>query len=274
MTLSNLDNMENKKIAIIGVGNMGGAIAVGLLKSGFVPASDIFVADRKESTLKKMSDLGVNTFQNNLEATKNADVIIVAVKPYHIEGVINEIKPVLSPEKIFISIVAGVGINELGEMAGNDIPIFRVMPNTAIALQESLTCISANGNTDPHKDYVVELFNKLGKTVEIGEELMAAATVLSSCGIAYALRYIRAAMQGGIEIGFGAEMAQFITAQTVKGATELVLQSGNHPEREIDKVTTPMGVTITGLNEMEHKGFSSSLIQGVLASYKKIDNSK
>jgi len=265
--------MKNKKIAIIGVGNMGGAIAVGLLKSGFVPATNISVADRKESTLKKMDGLKVNTFQNNLDAAKNADVIIVAVKPYHIEGVIHEIKSVLTADKIFISIVAGVGISELGEMAGSDLPIFRVMPNTAIALQESLTCISANGNTDPHKDYVVELFDKLGKTVEIPEELMAAATVLSSCGIAYALRYIRAAMQGGIEIGFGAEMAQFITAQTVKGATELVLQSGNHPEREIDKVTTPRGITITGLNEMEHKGFSSSLIQGVLASYKKIDNS-
>jgi pyrroline-5-carboxylate reductase len=265
--------MENKKIGIIGVGNMGGAIAVGLLKSGFVAAPDIFVADKKESTLNEMKNFGVNTFQDNLEAAKNADVIIVAVKPYHIEGVINEIKSQLNPDKIFISIVAGVGIDALGEMAGNDIPIFRVMPNTAIALQESLTCISANGNTAPHKDYVVDLFNKLGKTVEIGEELMAAATVLSSCGIAFALRYIRAAMQGGIEIGFGAELAQLITAQTVKGATELVLQSGNHPEREIDKVTTPMGVTITGLNEMEHKGFSASLIQGVLASYKKIDNS-
>lgn len=265
--------MENKKIAIIGVGNMGGAIAAGLLKSGFVPANDIFVSDRKESTLRKMKDLRVNVFQDNLEAVKNADVVIVAVKPYHIEGVINEIKPELNSNKIFISIVAGVGIKELDEMAGDDIPIFRVMPNTAIALQESLTCVSSNGNTEPYKKYVVELFNKLGKTVEMGEELMAAATVLSSCGIAYALRYIRAAMQGGIEIGFGAEMAQFITAQTVKGATELVLQSGNHPEREIDKVTTPRGITITGLNEMEHKGFSSSLIQGVLASYKKIDNS-
>lgn len=263
--------MENKKIAIIGVGNMGGAIAVGLVKSGSVQAPDIFVSDRKESALNELKKLGVNTFQNNLVAAKNADVIIVAVKPYHIEGVISEIKPVLTADKIFISIVAGVGISELGEMAGNDVPIFRVMPNTAIALQESLTCISANGNTDPHKDYVVELFDKLGKTVEIPEELMSAATVLSSCGIAYALRYIRAAMQGGIEIGFGAEMAQFITAQTVKGATELVLQSGNHPEREIDKVTTPRGVTITGLNEMEHKGFSSSLIQGVLASYKKVE---
>jgi pyrroline-5-carboxylate reductase len=266
--------MENKKIAIIGAGNMGGAIAVGLLKSGFVPASAISIADRKESTLLKMKEQGVNTFQDNLEAAKDADVIIVAVKPYHIEAVINEIKPVLSPSKIFISIVAGVDITELEEMAGANLPIFRVMPNTAIALQESLTCISANGNTAEFNDYVVELFDKLGKTVQIGEELMSAATVLSSCGIAYALRYIRAAMQGGIEIGFGAEMAQFITAQTVKGATELVLQSGNHPEREIDKVTTPMGITITGLNEMEHKGFSSSLIQGVLASYKKIDNSK
>lgn len=262
--------MENKKIAIIGVGNMGGAIAVGLLKSGSVEAANISVSDRKESTLKKMSDLGISACNNNVEAAKDADVIIVAVKPYHIEGVINDIKPILSPEKIFISIVAGVGIDELGEMAGNNIPIFRVMPNTAIALQESLTCISANGNTEAYREYVVELFDKLGKTIEIPEELMAAATVLSSCGIAYALRYIRAAMQGGIEIGFSAEMAQLITAQTVKGATELLLQSGHHPEREIDKVTTPRGVTITGLNEMEHKGFSSSLIQGVLASYKKI----
>ncbi len=249
---------------------MGGAIAVGLLKSGSVKASDISISDRKESTLKKMSDLGINAYDNNLDAAKDADVIIVAVKPYHIEGVINDLKPILTPDKIFISIVAGVGIDELGEMAGNDIPIFRVMPNTAIALQESLTCISANGNTDPYREYVVELFDKLGKTIEIAEELMAAATVLSSCGIAYALRYIRAAMQGGIEIGFSAEMAQLITAQTVKGATELLLQSGHHPEWEIDKVTTPMGVTITGLNEMEHKGFSSSLIQGVMASYKKI----
>ncbi len=262
--------MENKKIAIIGVGNMGGAIALGLLKSGSIKASNISVSDRKEATLKKMSDLGIDAFDNNIDAAKDADVIIVAVKPYHIEGVINTLKPILSPEKIFISIVAGVGIDDLGKMAGNDVPIFRVMPNTAIALQESLTCISANGNTEPYREYVVELFDKLGKTIEIPEELMAAATVLSSCGIAYALRYIRAAMQGGIEIGFSAEMAQLITAQTVKGATELLLQSEHHPEREIDKVTTPMGVTITGLNEMEHKGFSSSLIQGVLASYKKI----
>lgn len=264
--------MKNKKIAIIGAGNMGGAIINGLIKSGFLHASDIYASDKKKSILEELTKLGVNVFENNLDTVKEADVVILAVKPYHCKNVLQEIKPALTKGKILISIVAGVGIEQLEEEVSGDVAIFRAMPNTAISLQESLTCVSANGNIGGHKDYVFEMFDRLGKTIMIQEELMAAATVLSSCGIAFALRYIRAAMQGGIEIGFGAEMAQFITAQTVKGATELVLQTGHHPEREIDKVTTPMGVTITGLNEMEHKGFSSSLIQGLMASYKKIDN--
>ncbi len=266
--------MENKKIAIIGVGNMGSAIAAGLIKSGFMEPTDIIATDKRESSLEEMKKLGVTVSTDNLEAVKAAEVVLLAVKPYHIAQVIEEIKSELNSGKIMMSIVAGVSIGEISEMAGKELPVFRVMPNTAIALQESLTCIASNKNAAPYKKYVIEMFDKLGKTIEIGEELMAAATVLSSCGIAYALRYIRAAMQGGIEIGFSAEMAQFITAQTVKGATELILQSGNHPEREIDKVTTPMGVTITGLNEMEHRGFSSSLIQGVMASYKKIAPAK
>ncbi len=265
--------MDNRKIGIIGAGNMGGAIIKGLLKSGFLPASDIYASDRKVSVLDDLGQQGVNVSGNNQVVANSADVVIVAVKPYHCVSVIQEIKPVLNKDKILISIVAGVGIEQLEQEVGNEIPVFRAMPNTAISLQESLTCVSVSGNAQPEKDYVFEMFDKLGKTILIQEELMAAATVLSSCGIAFALRYIRAAMQGGIEIGFGAEMAQFITAQTVKGATELVQQTGHHPEREIDKVTTPRGVTITGINEMEHKGFSSSLIQGLLASYKKIDNS-
>lgn len=265
--------MKERRIGVIGAGNMGSAIALGLIKSG-IPAGNISVSDRKLKILDKISKLGIFTTEHNLEVTEKSEIIIVAVKPYHIESVIQEIKPALDQGKTFISIVAGVGIEDLESFVGAGKPVFRVMPNTAIALQESLTCISFNPIAETQKDLVIELFNKLGKTIEIPEELMAAATVLSSCGIAYALRYIRAAMQGGIEIGFGAEMAQFITAQTVKGATELILNSGNHPEQEIDKVTTPRGVTITGLNEMEHRGFSASLIRGVLASYKKIDHSK
>jgi pyrroline-5-carboxylate reductase len=266
--------MENRKIAIIGAGNMGRAITEGLLKSGFVPANDIYVFDREESIINSMKALGVNIADNNQNAVRNAGVIVLAVKPYHIEGVMKEIKPLFDINKILVSIAAGVGLKDLDEMCGSDIPIFRVMPNTAISLQESLTCISANENAGSHLNYVTGMFDKLGKTLVIEEDLMAAATVLSSCGIAFAFRYIRAAMKAGIETGFKAEMAQYITAQTVKGATELVLQSGNHPETEIDKVTTPGGITITGLNEMENKGFSSSLIKGILASFKKLKNLK
>ncbi|MDR2910882.1 MAG: pyrroline-5-carboxylate reductase [Bacteroidales bacterium] len=264
--------MKYKKIAVIGVGNMGGAIVAGLLKSGFIPVSGVLISDPSEKNLRKMENIGVVACGNNSIAVQNADVVILAVKPYHIESVVKNIKAYLTPDKIVISIAAGVEICDLEKMAGENISIFRVMPNTAVALQESLTCISSNSKVSEHKAFVTDMFNKLGKTIEIPEELMAAATVLSSCGIAYALRYIRAAMQGGVEIGFGAEMAQFITAQTIKGATELILQNGCHPETEIDKVTTPRGVTITGLNEMEHNGFSSSLIQGILASYGKIEN--
>jgi pyrroline-5-carboxylate reductase len=158
----------------------------------------------------------------------------------------------------------------LEETVGSSAQVFRVMPNTAIAIQESMTLISTNVQAEELRSLVLHIFDQLGKALIINEDLMASATVLASCGIAFALRYMRAAMQGGIEIGFGAEMAQFITAQTVKGATGLILESGRHPEQEIDKVTTPRGITITGLNEMEHKGFSSSLIQGLIASFNKI----
>jgi pyrroline-5-carboxylate reductase len=144
------------------------------------------------------------------------------------------------------------------------------MPNTAIAIQESITCISSSNASDTAIKYVEELFSKLGKTANIDEKLMNAATVLGACGTAYAMRYIRANIQGGIEIGFDAKTASLIAAQTVKGAAELLLTTSTHPEQEIDKVTTPKGCTITGLNEMEHQGFSSSIIKGIAASFDKI----
>ena len=262
--------MKVGKIAIIGAGNMGGAIANGILKSGYLPASSISISDPREAKLVELKAKGFSATSNNAEAVKSAELVIFAVKPYHIQGVIELLKDVLTPDKILVSIVAGVNLKDLAEMAGADKKILRVMPNTAISIQESMTCIAGNGNTHDCLDTVKELFDQLGKTVIISEELMGAATVLASCGTAFALRYVRAAMQGGIEMGFGAEMAQFITAQTVKGAVELIMDTGNHPEREIDKVTTPRGVTITGINEMEHKGFSSSVIQGLIASYNKI----
>lgn len=263
--------MKVGNITIIGAGNMGGAIANGLLKSGYIEASAIAISDPRKKVLEGFAEKGIRTFQNNLEAVKIADLIILAVKPYHVGNVVNEIKPGLTVDKTIVSIAAGVTIADLEELLGKESKIFRVMPNTAISIQESMTCISANGNSEESLEMVKGLFDQLGQVVVINEELMAAATVLASCGTAFALRYVRAAMQGGVEMGFGAEMAQFITAQTVKGAVMLIMNTGNHPEREIDKVTTPRGITITGINEMEHKGFSSSVIQGLIASFNKME---
>lgn len=262
--------MKVGKIAIIGAGNMGGAIANGVINSGYLKPSAIYISDPRPHILEDFKAKGVNAYQNNSEAVKEADMVIFAVKPYHIEKVIKDLKPVLTADKTLVSIAAGVKLGQLEEWAGEGTKIFRVMPNTAIAIQESMTCIAANGYTDESMQLVKELFDQVGETAIITEELMAAATVLSSCGTAFALRYVRAAMQGGVEMGFGAEMAQYITAQTVKGAVQLIMDTGNHPEREIDKVTTPRGITITGINEMEHKGFSSAVIQGLIASFNKI----
>lgn len=259
-----------KKIAIIGGGNLGAAIAEGLLKSKFSKVSEITVTKRNTATLKSLKDKGVEVTSDNNAAVKKSDVVILAIKPFQISDVLNGIKKDLNSNKVLISVVTGVMINEMDEVVGKKLPLFRAMPNTAIAIQESITCIcSQNADAEDIK-YVKDLFNNLGKVVTIDEKLMDAATVLGACGTAYAMRYIRANIQGGIEIGFDAATASLIAAQTVKGAAELLLQKGSHPEQEIDKVTTPKGCTIAGLNEMEHRGFSSSLIRGVVASYNKI----
>ena len=182
----------------------------------------------------------------------------------------NGFSKALSSKHILVSVVTGVTIKEIEETIKKKLAVCRAMPNTAIAIQESMTCLSFNEVAGTQVNSVKELFSVLGKVTVIDEKLMDAATVLGACGTAFAMRYIRANIQGGIEIGFDAVTANLIAAQTVKGAAELLLQKGTHPEQEIDKVTTPKGCTIAGLNEMEHQGFSSSLIKGIATSFNKI----
>ena len=260
----------SKHITIIGGGNLGSAIAEGLLKSKFAKASDITITKRNTATLQSLKKKGVTVITDNNEAVKRGDVVILAVKPFQVADVLSGIKNELNNNKIFISVVTGVLINEMETIIQQQIPLFRAMPNTAIAIQQSMTCVCSKDANSEQIEYVNKLFEKLGKVVTIDEKLMEAATILGACGIAYALRFIRANIQGGIEIGFDATTASLIASQTVKGSAELLIQTGKHPEQEIDKVTTPKGCTIAGLNEMEHRGFSSSLIRGVVASYKKI----
>ena len=262
----------NKKIAIIGGGNLGTAIAEGLIGSGFAKPEHIIITKRSIKTLVALEEKGVLVSDNNKEAVQFADFVILAVKPYQTEGVVQGIREELDPARhILVSVITGVSMLDLREMTGKNIAVARAMPNTAIAIQESMTCLSALDVNNDGLKYIEDLFNQLGKAVWIDEKLMDAATVLGACGTAFAMRYIRANIQGGIEIGFSASVASLIAAQTVKGAAELLLRKGTHPEQEIDKVTTPKGCTIAGLNEMEHQGFSSSLIKGIVSSYEKIE---
>ena len=259
-----------KNIAIIGGGNLGTAIAAGLLKSKFCAPENITVTKRNVHTLQALKEQGVNIHSDNSRAVKENDVIILAIKPFQIKEILEDIKANITEKHLLISVVTGITLEEMRGIIGSTCGLIRAMPNTAIAIQQSMTCISGDAVKEEDRLFTEKLFNNLGKAIHIDEKLMNAATVLGACGTAYAMRYIRANIQGGIEIGFDAATASIIAAQTVKGAAELLLTSNTHPEQEIDKVTTPKGCTIAGLNEMEHRGFSSSLIKGISASYKKI----
>ncbi len=266
--------MKVNKLAIIGGGNLGTAIARGVLAKGLLKASQIVITRRRTSLLSEFAEKGVLVTKDNVEAAKDADVILLGVKPYQLEAVVKQIGPELKEDTLLISLATGIDSNKIQSYSPISLPIFRAMPNTAIEIGESMTCISSFNASEEQEQQVLQLFSEMGEAIIIPEELMAASTVLAACGIAFAMRFIRAATQGGIEIGFGSKLAFQISAQTIKGAADLLIQKGTHPEDEIDKVTTPRGVTISGLNEMEHQGFSSSLIKGLLTSYNKIENGK
>jgi len=261
----------NEKIAIIGGGNIGKAIAKGLLGSGQVDSANMAITRRKINLLDEFAEKGIKINQDNKKAVLESEIIIIAVEPKHLVGVLQEIRGDLDHTKhIVVSIVSGVSISEIAKQIGQEIPVIRAMPNTAVAIGESMTCLASLRGNDHALETVKDIFDLVGKTIIIDEEQMVAATVLGACGIAFFLRAIRSASQGGIEIGFHFDEAYAIAAQTAKGAASLLLEQKNHPEIEIDKVTTPRGCTISGLNEMEHRGFSSAMIKGITTSASKL----
>ncbi|MCU4176166.1 pyrroline-5-carboxylate reductase [Carboxylicivirga sp. N1Y90] len=267
--------MKPNNIAILGGGNLGSSIAKGLVKSGMMQASQITITNIDLDLIKHLNEEdGFNITTNNHAAVKNAEIVIIAVKPTAAEILLNDIKDsIIKDSHVLISVISGVKLEQLESIMG-DMPIIRAMPNTAIAIQESMTALSFNPKGLAYKERVVKLFDQLGSTMVIPEAQMPAATVLASCGIAFALRFLRAASQGGIEIGFSSKVSMDVAAQIMKGASKLIIENESHPEPEIDKVTTPLGVTIKSLNKMEHEGFSSSLIQGVVAGYNKIQETE
>ena len=264
--------MKEKKIAIIGCGNLGLSILNGLLSIQGVKPSNITVTKRNTDTLIHLKETGVNITNDNAKAVRDSEIIIIALKPYNILEVLKELSSSLIKEKhILISLATGISIKEIEEIVKTQVPIFRAMPNTAADVSTSMTCICSNSEDNEAFNLVKQCFDSIGKTITINESLMDSATVLGACGIAYVLRLIRAMVQGGIQIGFDSKTASEIVNQTVKGAAELLMERKEHPEFEIDKVTTPKGCTIAGLNEMEHNGFSSALIKGIVTSFNAIE---
>ncbi|MCO4813095.1 MAG: pyrroline-5-carboxylate reductase [Flavobacteriales bacterium] len=263
--------MENKKIAIVGCGNLGLSILNGLLKEGITP-NNLVATKRNLDSIRSLEKTGITITTDNVEAVENSEIIIVALKPYKIIEVLGELKAYFNPEKhIIVSLATGISIEQIKTTLQSDVPIFRAMPNTAADVGTSMTCICSNSNDQKNNLLVKQCFDSIGNSIIIDEDLMDSATVLGACGIAFVLRFIRGMIQGGIQIGFDAKTATEIVTNTVKGAAELLIEGKEHPEFEIDKVTTPKGCTIEGLNEMEHNGFSSALIKGIVASYNKID---
>lgn len=263
--------MTNRRIAIIGCGNIGLSMLEGLLKHQTINPGNITVTRRNIEEIAYLKESGVNLTSDNAKAIENSELIIVAVKPYNLISVLEELKGHLDPDKhLLISVTTGVTIEKIQEITGSKVRVIRAMPNISAKVGKSVTCLSENGSGIKEIEPAKQLFDLLGTSMIIDEDLMESATILGACGIAYVLRFIRAMIQGGIQIGFDAATASEIVNQTVKGAAEILIQGHQHPEFEIDKVTTPKGCTIVGLNEMEHNGFSSSLIKGLVASYDKI----
>lgn len=244
---------------------MGSAIIAGLLTDEGIMPSNLSISDPHAQKLSYFKEKGVNIYIKNSEAVKDADVIVLAVKPWVVKDVVEEIRSHLDLKKSHVcSIAAGISGDDLKILFGDYLPenLSRAIPNTAMTVKESMTFVVNNSG---ECEIIVNLFEKLGKVIEIDERHLSGAMALASCGIAFAMRYVRAACEGGVELGFRASEAQDIVCQTIKGAAALLSLTGSHPETEIDKVTTPGGYTIRGLNAMEKAGFTNSVIEGLKA---------
>lgn len=255
------------KIHIIGGGNLGTSIAVGISK--FSKNNQVTLTRRNTASIADLEDIGITVSSDNTFNIEDADIIILTIKPYQVDAVLAGILPNIA-DKTIASAVSGLSIEVLQNKIGDKNHAIRIMPNIASQFGESATCISFSENKIDQAQPVIALFEDLGTAPVIDEKLMDAATVLAASGTAFALRYIRASMQAGIEMGFDWKTALAISAQTVKGAAEMLMEEQVHPEQLIDRVTTPKGCTIAGLNEMEMHGFSSSLIRGIKVSLTQI----
>lgn len=265
------------KLTIIGAGNMGGAMIKGWATCGKFDASDITVADKRPETLEKYQEMfpGMKVSESNVKAVAEADVIVFAVKPWLIERVSASVREAIDPTRqIVVSVAANVVPDQLVTLFTNSRgmtpTVFYAIPNIAAEYHQSMTFLtSVKRVPEAAKQTVENLFSLIGEVLFCEEKQVEAGMMISSCGIAYMMRYLRANMQGGVEMGFSPKDALHIALQTMHGTVSLLEETGWHPEQAIDRVTTPGGVTIKGLNELDRCGFTSAVIQSLKAGLKK-----
>ncbi|MFP4020640.1 MAG: pyrroline-5-carboxylate reductase [Halanaerobium sp.] len=257
------------KLAIIGLGNMGQAILSGILKQDIIKAENIIAADKKFSEPEfelEAQFSEINITADNQKAAREADYIILAVKPQIIKFVLEDIKNDAAA-KIIISIAAGVKTELLSQYFGSDAKIVRVMPNTPALVAEGMSVLYYSPKVEAdEKAFVDKIFNSLGETAAVREEDMDAVTGLSGSGPAFVYLFIEALADAGVLKGLDRQTSLKLAAQTVKGGAEMALSSGRHPAELKDMVCSPAGTTIAGVAELEDKAFRSAVIRAVKAA--------
>lgn len=256
--------MFNKKIGFIGAGKMGGAIISGLLASKFISKDMIFASEPNKEVAKSIENtLGIKVFNDNKQLAQEVDIIILAIKPFILGTVLEEIKDYLTKNKLILSIAAGMTTSSMKNIIGK-FPIIRVMPNTPALVNEGMSvfCRGQYTSDDNAKD-VEQIFLNTGRCLEVKENLMDAVTGISGSGPAFAYTIIEALADGGLKLGIPKQIAIELAAQTMLGAAKMILETQKHPSVLKDEVTTPGGCTAEGLAVLEENNIRSLLIKTV-----------
>lgn len=257
-----------RKIAFLGAGNMARALLRGCLERGRLASGQLAATDVSQETVARLgTELGILTFSSNASAAEWADVVVLAVKPQVLPSVLTDIEPVMSGDKLLVSIAAGVSCAQIAGAFASTPRVVRAMPNTPALVGEGATAIAAGtAATADDLAEVEALFKSVGTVVRVAEALLDAVTGLSGSGPAYAFIAIEALSDAGVRAGLPRDVATTLSAQTLLGAAKLVLESGEHPGRLKDMVTSPAGTTIAGVAALERAGYRSALHAAVEAA--------
>jgi len=257
-----------QKIGFIGAGTMGEALIKGILKSGVSSRQTVYASDIRSERLKKLQkSYGIKICKDNLTASSQADILILCVKPQNMEVVLSGLAPAISSRHLIISVAAGITTDFISRHFKSSIPVIRVMPNTPALIQEGASALSKGRHaTDGHLKIAQGIFSAVGKVVIIDESLMDAVTGLSGSGPAYVFLFIEALADAGVKMGLSRPVSLLLATQTCLGAAKMIAETGEHPAKLKDMVTSPGGTTISGLHKLEAGGLRTAVMDAVEAA--------